>query len=101
MHLTNFAPETAITVQLPSRLPNSCMHAPPPQAFPEDAAAAAYHAGLPMAMDAVARSEEACDEAYYVLEGWAREVRFFPSTLFNFLFFQLHICACACVFVTT
>ena len=49
-------------------------HRPPWQAHPGDPLAAAYHTGLPMAVDAVARSVQDCDAAFFLLEGWAKEV---------------------------
>jgi hypothetical protein len=45
------------------------------QAHPaERAAAASYHSGLTMAVDALAASAERCDEAFFLLEGWAKQV---------------------------
>ncbi|KAL4438258.1 hypothetical protein ABPG77_010619 [Micractinium sp. CCAP 211/92] len=43
------------------------------EAFPEDAAAAAYYTGLPMCVDALAASLAGCDEAFALLESWAKE----------------------------
>ena len=44
------------------------------QAYPEEGGAASYHAGLPMAVDALAESEERCDAAFFLLEAWAQQV---------------------------
>lgn len=56
-----------------SKLPGSLPLGSDLQAFPEDAAAAAYHTGLPMCVDALAASLAGCDEAFALLESWAKE----------------------------
>ncbi|KAL4448405.1 hypothetical protein ABPG75_005624 [Micractinium tetrahymenae] len=43
------------------------------EAFPEAEGAAAYHTGLPMCVDALAASVHTCDQAFFLLEGWAKE----------------------------
>lgn len=62
-------PATRAWAPTPQRRPGRA-----PQAFPEDAGAAAYHTGLPMCVDALAASLDACDQAFFILEGWAKEV---------------------------
>lgn len=61
-------------VQLSCLLP-PCTAAPWLQAYPGDPAAAAYHGGLLMAVDALAASPQRCDAAFHLLERWAQEVR--------------------------
>ncbi|EFN56379.1 hypothetical protein CHLNCDRAFT_144903 [Chlorella variabilis] len=53
------------------------------QAYPEEGGAASYHAGLPMAVDALAESEERCDAAFFLLEAWAQQERPVSATQLN------------------
>lgn len=46
----------------------------PWQDLPEHQGRLSYHSELPMAVDCLARSIEACDEAFFRLEGWAKQV---------------------------